>query len=279
MEGAELLEMENEMTGFGIFTVFIALALLFLSFWIGAKFGGRFADRELDEERRHSATLRKQRDEARANLEIAQKNVRKAGIDARRIFPWFTCLLLLFAWPALSCAQAAHPAPTAADLLRGTSYAPGENLEAMDTTAIASAASSIDIAAYSLTDPAIVDALAAKAKQGVKVRIYLDRGELQAECRGDITCSRVALSRLIGLPGVEIRVKFSKVLMHLKSYQIDGGLVRDGSANFSQQGERGQDNSATWSTDLTVEVTFRVEFAALWNRPGNLTVADAIKAK
>ena len=67
--------------------------------------------------------------------------------------------------------------------------------------------------------------------------------------------------------------------MHLKSYQIDGGLVRDGSANFSEQGERSQDNSATWSSDPHVEAGFRVKFEGMWNRPGNLTVAQALETK
>src|ERR1700726_1920099 len=44
-------------------------------------------------------------------------------------------------------------------------------------------------------------------------------------------------------PGVEITIKRkSSDLMHLKSYQIDGRLLRTGAANFSASGLKRQDN-------------------------------------
>ena len=44
-------------------------------------------------------------------------------------------------------------------------------------------------------------------------------------------------------PGVEIRVKHTaSAPMHLKSYQIDGRLLRTGAANFSASGLKRQDN-------------------------------------
>jgi hypothetical protein len=163
-------------------------------------------------------------------------------------------------------------------IVLGTHYAPGEDLEALDVKVLAGAKRSIDLAAYSLTDPAIVDALAARAAGGVKIRLYLDRGELQAECRGDATCGRIALHKLIGVPGVEIRVKRSLVLMHLKSYEVDDWIVRDGSANFSEAGERRQDNSAVYETFLAQVSAFESEFSTIWSRPDNLTVAEAVQA-
>jgi hypothetical protein len=46
---------------------------------------------------------------------------------------------------------------------------------------------------------------------------------------------------LAATPGVEIRFKRPGVpLMHLKSYQIDGRLLRTGAANFSASGESGK---------------------------------------
>jgi phosphatidylserine/phosphatidylglycerophosphate/cardiolipin synthase-like enzyme len=44
-------------------------------------------------------------------------------------------------------------------------------------------------------------------------------------------------------PGVEIRIKHkASDPMHLKSYQIDGRLLRTGAANFSASGLKRQDN-------------------------------------
>ena len=163
-----------------------------------------------------------------------------------------------------------------AELLIGSYHSPGDNLETVDVTAISHAAKTVDLAAFSLTDAPIVEALAGDAKRGVTVRIYLDRGEVEAECRGDSSCAGIPLRELIGLPGVEIRVKQSKVLMHLKSYSVDGYLVRDGSADFSEAGERRQDNSAVFSTDGRAVGTFGVKFSEMWGRPDNLTVAQAV---
>lgn len=161
----------------------------------------------------------------------------------------------------------------------GTSYSPDRNLESLDTLALGAAVKTVDLAAFSLTDAAIVDTLKADAARGVKIRIYLDRGELQSECRGDPTCARIPLHLLLDLPGVTVKVKFSKVLMHLKSYEIDGQLVRDGSANFSEQGENRQDNSAVFSGDRESLARFETKFEKMWARGDNLTVAEGIKAK
>jgi phosphatidylserine/phosphatidylglycerophosphate/cardiolipin synthase-like enzyme len=159
----------------------------------------------------------------------------------------------------------------------GLGYSPDQNLERIDTAEIAVAQTTIDLAAFSLTDQAIVDALVDRAVHGVVIRIYLDRGELQAECRGDATCARIPLRALIGLKGVQIRAKHSKVLMHLKSYCVDGSVVRDGSANFSEQGERNQDNSASFTTGTDTVGAFQAKFTAMWFRPDNLTVAQALE--
>jgi phosphatidylserine/phosphatidylglycerophosphate/cardiolipin synthase-like enzyme len=56
------------------------------------------------------------------------------------------------------------------------------------------------------------------ADRGVEVHIYLD--------------GKLAQTR-----GVEIRLKReNSALMHLKSYKVDGQLLRTGAANFSASG-------------------------------------------
>jgi phosphatidylserine/phosphatidylglycerophosphate/cardiolipin synthase-like enzyme len=58
--------------------------------------------------------------------------------------------------------------------------------------------------------------------------------------RRDSTCrarAREVFNDLAETPGVEITIKRkSSDLMHLKSYQIDGRLLRTGAANFSASG-------------------------------------------
>jgi phosphatidylserine/phosphatidylglycerophosphate/cardiolipin synthase-like enzyme len=69
------------------------------------------------------------------------------------------------------------------------------------------------------------------------VRIYLDAGRLR-----EIEGSK-AFQALAETPSVEIRVKQeSSALMHLKSYQVDGHVLRTGAANFSASGLKREDD-------------------------------------
>jgi phosphatidylserine/phosphatidylglycerophosphate/cardiolipin synthase-like enzyme len=70
-------------------------------------------------------------------------------------------------------------------------YAPVENLEHVDVELLRSARSKIDMAAYSLTDWAIADALIEAHKRNVAIRIVLDPSQQHAfdrlrEIMGDI---------------------------------------------------------------------------------------------
>lgn len=253
-------------------------AVLSLVFYGGRRRGWQDLKSEMRAERLLRLELIKERNELKTNLDLAVKRVRLLGLDAKRIFPWLTPVLVLCFWLASCGGGRLVYAQGPGGRLIGTEtvYSPDENLEQMDAAEIGLAQKTIDLEAFSLTDQAIVAALADRAAHGVAIRIYLDRGELQAECRGDATCARIPLHALIGLANVQIRVKNSKVLMHLKSYCVDSGMVRGGSANFSEQGERRQDNSATFSVDPESAKAFETKFAAMWARPDNLTVAQAV---
>jgi phosphatidylserine/phosphatidylglycerophosphate/cardiolipin synthase-like enzyme len=116
-------------------------------------------------------------------------------------------------------------------------YAPADNLERIDVGLIDGARTSLDMAAYVLTDWPVMQALDRAARRGVKVRLYLDNGWLLEREPPP------PLRALIANPQVAIRVKRSGApLMHLKSYQIDGRLLRTGAANFSASGLKRQDN-------------------------------------
>jgi phosphatidylserine/phosphatidylglycerophosphate/cardiolipin synthase-like enzyme len=56
-------------------------------------------------------------------------------------------------------------------------YAPRENLESLDARQIGRAELSIDMAAYVLSDPRIIEALTDAAERGVLIRLYLDRSQ------------------------------------------------------------------------------------------------------
>jgi phosphatidylserine/phosphatidylglycerophosphate/cardiolipin synthase-like enzyme len=70
-----------------------------------------------------------------------------------------------------------------------------------------------------------------------QVRIYLDGTQLAEREPAKV------FNDLAETPGVEIRIKHkTRDPMHLKSYQIDGRLLRTGAANFSASGLKRQDN-------------------------------------
>lgn len=155
-------------------------------------------------------------------------------------------------------------------------YSNPQSLVPIDLATVATATHSLDIAAYAFVAPELIAAVLGRAAAGVAVRLYLDRTELEAEARGDALLSKSPLHALLNVPNVSIKVKSSSVLMHLKSYHVDSTLVRDGSANFSDPGEEKQDNSLTLDDDPATVATFVAKFEAMWTRPDNLTVAQAV---
>ena len=136
--------------------------------------------------------------------------------------------------------------------------------EHIDATLIDSARVEIDIAAYVLTDwpvmsagRALRQALTRAADRGVKVRIYLDGKQLAEREPAKV------FNDLAETPGVEIRVKRkNSAPMHLKSYQIDGRLLRTGGANFSASGLKRQDNDLIVIESAGAAASFKHIFEA-----------------
>jgi phosphatidylserine/phosphatidylglycerophosphate/cardiolipin synthase-like enzyme len=135
-------------------------------------------------------------------------------------------------------------------------YAPSENLEAVDVAAIANAETAIDMAAYVLTDAAVIEALGDAADRGVAVRLYLDRAQYEGHMQ--------AVAALIGRDNVLAHIKPSGVLMHLKAYAVDGVRLRTGSGNFSRSGLSAQDNDALFTDDLKTVDRFERDFERIF---------------
>ena len=181
--------------------------------------------------------------------------------------------LMILAWPQCAVSQVPN----------GMYFAPKTNIEALDIAAIHQAGPgwTIAVAAYALTDKPLVAELIARAQAGAQIQIYRDHMQVASECRGDQKCPSAAWQQLVGLPGVEIKVKRSTMLMHLKAYMVidpsgKSLLFREGSANFSPAGESHQDNSAFFSRDPDLIAEFKSVFLEMWSRPDNLSVADAV---
>ena len=118
-------------------------------------------------------------------------------------------------------------------------YAPAEDLETIDVALLREATKQIDMAAFVLTDRAVIEALSQAAARGVRVRIRRDASE--AARLGDFDVEAQLAGRV---PDLEIRSNApGGELMHLKGYCVDHRIMRTGSANFSRSGETRQ---VTW---------------------------------
>jgi phosphatidylserine/phosphatidylglycerophosphate/cardiolipin synthase-like enzyme len=148
-------------------------------------------------------------------------------------------------------------------------YAPRENLESVDAQEIGRAQLSIDIAAYVLSDPRIIEALTDAAERGVLIRLsqFAEHGAT----RGGL------VEALLAHPNVGARVKGEGVLMHLKAYAVDGAVLRTGSGNFSRSGLASQDNDAIFITDPAVVDAFEGNFERIWARAQNVSALDATR--
>ncbi len=144
-------------------------------------------------------------------------------------------------------------------------YSPGTNLEQSELAQLETATRSVDVAMYSFTDRYLAEELAAVARKGVRVRVYRDREQFQQEAqRGGPTTTAILLAA-----GVEVRVKGARDLMHLKSYAIDGRLLRSGSANWSPTGLKRQDNDVVYESSPEAVEGFERKFEEMWDRASN----------
>jgi len=72
-------------------------------------------------------------------------------------------------------------------------------------------------------------------------------------------------------PNISIRVKNSRVLMHIKGWS-DGTILREGSANWSRSGEQDQDNTLSLTRDARSVQGFEDNFRHIWERTSKLVV-------
>ena len=145
-------------------------------------------------------------------------------------------------------------------------YSPADNLERSELARLDTATRTIDVAMYSLTDRYLAEELASLARKGVRIRVYRDREQFTQESQwGTGTATGILLAA-----GVEVRVKGGRDLMHLKSYAIDGRLLRTGSANWSAMGLKRQDNDVVYESSPEAVERFERKFEEMWVKATNM---------
>ncbi len=149
-------------------------------------------------------------------------------------------------------------------------YSPETNLERSELAQLETATRTLDLAMYSFTDRELAEELATLARKGVRVRVYRDREQFTQEMQwGGVNTTSILLAA-----GVEVRVKGARDLMHLKSYAIDGHMLRSGSANWSPTGLKRQDNDVLYESSSEAVRRFEAKFEEMWAKPSN-TVAGS----
>ncbi len=151
-------------------------------------------------------------------------------------------------------------------------YAPAENLEDIDVSTIETARESVELAAYSLTDFRVIQALTDAAQRGVYVSVYLDRDQTLSELR-----RRALAAALLGLassPNAKVMVKSTATLQHMKAYSIDAQMLRTGSANFSHDADVRQDNDLILTTDSEAVTAFERNFRTMFYRADNVLLTS-----
>lgn len=146
-------------------------------------------------------------------------------------------------------------------------YTPETNPERVDVPLINKIESGhIDAAFYSFTDRPTAEALVAAANRGVKIRIYRDQQQFDEERSRNSPITDM----FAGNQNVQIRVKGSHDLMHLKAWATEG-LLRDGSSNVSAAAKH-QDNSVILSSNSEEITAFEDKFQDMWDRSDNVVI-------
>ncbi|KVU84462.1 endonuclease [Burkholderia ubonensis] len=137
-------------------------------------------------------------------------------------------------------AAAAQAAPTAGGTRIEVGFSPEGSAEQLVEKAINSARSSIRLAAYSFTSPAVVQALIAAKRRGVDVAVVVDeKNNLQEDRRA----GAAALNLLVNA-GIPTRTISVYPIHHDKYFVVDGLDVETGSFNYSQAAARRNSENA-----------------------------------
>jgi len=113
----------------------------------------------------------------------------------------------------------------------------------------------INIAMYIFTDKEIVLPLTNAQKRGVKVRVYLDRSQIE---------SSYSVSRLMVQKGIKVRISTNNYIMHNKFAIIDNRLLLAGSYNWTFSANNRNDENLMIIDDPEIITRYQNQFEKLW---------------
>ena len=113
----------------------------------------------------------------------------------------------------------------------------------------------INIAMYVFTNKEIALPLIDAQNRGVKVRIYLDRSQIE---------SSYSVSRLLVQNGIKVRISTNNYIMHNKFAIIDNRLLLTGSYNWTFSANNRNDENLMVIDDPEIIEVFQNQFVNLW---------------
>jgi phosphatidylserine/phosphatidylglycerophosphate/cardiolipin synthase-like enzyme len=113
----------------------------------------------------------------------------------------------------------------------------------------------INIAMYTFTDKEILLSLTDAQNRGVKVRVYLDRSQIE---------STYSISRLLVQKGIKVRISTNNYIMHNKFAIIDNRLLLTGSYNWTFAANNKNDENLMVIDDPEIIEIFQNQFVNLW---------------
>ena len=119
----------------------------------------------------------------------------------------------------------------------------------------------INIAMYVFTDKEIALPLINAQKRGVKVRVYLDRSQIE---------SSYSVSRFLVQKGLKVRISSNNYIMHNKFAIIDNRLLLTGSYNWTFSANNRNDENLLIIDDPEIIEIFQNQFVNLWTNKYSL---------
>jgi len=113
----------------------------------------------------------------------------------------------------------------------------------------------INIAMYTFTDKEILLSLTNAQNRGVKVRVYLDRSQIE---------STYSVSRLLVQKGIKVRISSNNYIMHNKFAIIDNRLLLTGSYNWTFAANNKNEENLMIIDDPEVIARYQNQFEKLW---------------
>ena len=123
------------------------------------------------------------------------------------------------------------------------------------------AQASINIAMYIFTDREIALPLIKARERGVKVRIYLDKDQVEYQ---------YSQSRFLVQKGIKTRISSNKYIMHNKFAIIDNRILLTGSYNWTFSANNRNDENLMVINDPEIIEIFQNQFVYLWTNKYSL---------